>query len=33
LKEEAVLKAFQAAGWPERISFDDVRDQEHGPAN
>jgi len=33
VKEHAILKAFQASGWPERISFDDVRDQETGSAN
>ncbi len=33
VKEQAILKAFQASGWPERISFDDVRDQETDPTN
>jgi hypothetical protein len=33
LKEHAILKAFQASGWSERISFDDVHDQETDPAN
>ncbi len=32
-KKHAVLKAFQDRGWPERISFDDVRDAETDPAN
>ena len=33
VQEQAVLKAFQAAGWSERISFDDVHDQETDQAN
>ena len=32
-KEHAILMAFQERGWPERISFDDVRDQESDRAN
>ncbi len=33
VNEHAILQAFQAKGWPEGISFDDVPDPETGSAN